>query len=664
MFNNFTANRSFLNIFIIYVVVSLVFVLVVRNYTANQFSREAVKVQSHISSMVDIRSGAVNSWIRAKDSSIFAVSENLTVKMFLASLLDKATSQDDILTQEQFTSAYLASVAQDAGFKGRARTEPVRANVPVTSDGSIILIDKAHKVVAGVDFADNLKPLVGDLMEVPNLPQISVLNTSADKNFYLRIIKRVQNVQSDDIIGHVVAIRKLDKDFFALLTFPPAGFVTSATELYRKHGSVLEPVSEKPSANVIAMQANNDLAQIYAVSNPDVIAEKNDNKGNKMLVTAKELGAPDLFMVHSISYKEAFAEARTNLRHLRTMSYLFVLMLGAIMLFVWKHSTSEKFRKLLKELQEKTRLLEMITRNQIQSMFLINEENNVAFGNRVFERKNKIKDESEFKDKPLENVVGKAAADEYLGLAIRAQESNEPVSTLNRHKVAGKERFVQQKAIPINDISMNGYFKGALIIENDISELINERVKYEQNLSNSIEILVRIIENRSQYFHNHGQQVHDLSVMVSDSLGVQERHRRAVDFASRISNLSLALLPRDIINKQGELTKEEKEMFNSVPQKTIAIVKDFNFDSPVIETLEQMNEHIDGTGPLKLKGEQIAISARIIKVVNDYVAMTSPRPYRDKLTPEQAIENLLKGKDSKYSKEVVFALANIVSRHK
>lgn len=663
MFKDLKTGKNISLIFVIYVAVCIVFILVVRNFTGNQMEKELVKVQTHISSLIDIRSAAVQNWIQDKKGAVESVSNNLTLKMYLSAINNPATDKDDVLTQEQFTAAYLNSVADNAGFRGKLKDNAIRANVEQNSAATLIVVDKKFNATLSVDYADNLAPIIGELMALPNEKEATIITNEKDGASYLRIIKKINNLQSDDAIGYVVAVKKLDKDFFKLLDFPPVEYRTSNSEVVFKKGTVLQYITDKPGSNsVIALQGNEELAELYAVNNPDIIAQKNNANGEKVFVSAKDLGYDGIFLVHSVSYKESYVDAVKNAKSLRVISYLICLILGAVLAFVWKHSTSEKFRKLLAEVQEKQRLLQMISENQIQSMFLIDNDRNVVFANKVFEKKNKMKDVSEYKDKPLENVVGAGASQDYLDLVHKAQEAHHSVTSLSKTKTAHRERYVQQRAIPISVDETDNHFHGSLIIENDITDLINERLKYEENLNNSIEILVKIIENRSKYFHNHGQQVHALSARIGNNLDISENHKKAIEIASRISNLSLALLPRNLINKEGELTKEEKDLFNSIPQKTIEIIKDFNFDSPVIETLEQINERVDGKGPNKLAGDNIIIGARIIKVVNDYVAMISDRPHRKALAPEAAIENLLKDKDTKYSKEVVFALANLVSK--
>ena len=53
------------------------------------------------------------------------------------------------------------------------------------------------------------------------------------------------------------------------------------------------------------------------------------------------------------------------------------------------------------------------------------------------------------------------------------------------------------------------------------------------------------------------------------------------------------------------------------------------------------HERRDGTGyPFQLKGEEIPLYARIIAVADAYDAMIEDRPYKKKLTVEEALEEI------------------------
>jgi HD-GYP domain-containing protein (c-di-GMP phosphodiesterase class II) len=56
------------------------------------------------------------------------------------------------------------------------------------------------------------------------------------------------------------------------------------------------------------------------------------------------------------------------------------------------------------------------------------------------------------------------------------------------------------------------------------------------------------------------------------------------------------------------------------------------------------HEAFDGTGyPMHLTGDAIPLSARILAVVDAWDAMTSNRPYRSGMSPDQATSILING---------------------
>jgi HD-GYP domain-containing protein (c-di-GMP phosphodiesterase class II) len=95
-------------------------------------------------------------------------------------------------------------------------------------------------------------------------------------------------------------------------------------------------------------------------------------------------------------------------------------------------------------------------------------------------------------------------------------------------------------------------------------------------------------------------------------------------------------------------------------QSSVSLLEKIEFDGPVVDTLRQAQERYDGTGPLKIKGENILITARIIAVANAFVGMVSKRSYRAALAPDEAIKNLLGLIDTQFDKRVVIALAHFI----
>ena len=73
------------------------------------------------------------------------------------------------------------------------------------------------------------------------------------------------------------------------------------------------------------------------------------------------------------------------------------------------------------------------------------------------------------------------------------------------------------------------------------------------------------------------------------------------------------------------------------------------------------HEHWDGSGyPDRLHGGQIPIGSRIILACDADVAMTTRRPYRNALTPQQALAELRAGAGRQFDPQVVEALLDVL----
>ncbi|MDO8614444.1 MAG: HD domain-containing phosphohydrolase, partial [Dehalococcoidia bacterium] len=69
-------------------------------------------------------------------------------------------------------------------------------------------------------------------------------------------------------------------------------------------------------------------------------------------------------------------------------------------------------------------------------------------------------------------------------------------------------------------------------------------------------------------------------------------------------------------------------------------------------------ERYDGMGyPRSLRGTDIPLEARIFSVVDAYDAMVSPRPYRQTLTYEEAVREIICHAGSQFDPQVVAVFA-------
>jgi HD-GYP domain-containing protein (c-di-GMP phosphodiesterase class II) len=95
------------------------------------------------------------------------------------------------------------------------------------------------------------------------------------------------------------------------------------------------------------------------------------------------------------------------------------------------------------------------------------------------------------------------------------------------------------------------------------------------------------------------------------------------------------------LNKPGKLTNDEYEVFKKHPIFGRDILDPIKFLHPLIPGVHLHHERWDGRGyPLKLKGNDIPLIARIISIADTYDAMTSDRSYRRALPHEVALAEI------------------------
>ena len=94
-----------------------------------------------------------------------------------------------------------------------------------------------------------------------------------------------------------------------------------------------------------------------------------------------------------------------------------------------------------------------------------------------------------------------------------------------------------------------------------------------------------------------------------------------------------------------------------------AIVKPIRSLSKVVELVRCHHERFDGSGyPAGLKGDQLPLGARILSVADTYDSMVTDRPYRKRLSAEQARAELKRSAGTQHDPVAVEAFLRVLDR--
>ncbi|MGE4057051.1 MAG: HD domain-containing phosphohydrolase, partial [Vicinamibacterales bacterium] len=171
----------------------------------------------------------------------------------------------------------------------------------------------------------------------------------------------------------------------------------------------------------------------------------------------------------------------------------------------------------------------------------------------------------------------------------------------------------------------------------------------------TIETLAMAIDAKDQITHGHIRRVQTYAVGLARRVGVSdEKLIRAIEAAALLHDMGKLAVPEYILNKPGRLTGAEFEKMKVHASVGADILSAIDFPYPVVPIVRHHHENWDGSGyPANLRGTDIPIGARILSVVDCFDALTSDRPYRPKLTDDDAIAILLQRRGSMYDPLIV-----------
>lgn len=154
-----------------------------------------------------------------------------------------------------------------------------------------------------------------------------------------------------------------------------------------------------------------------------------------------------------------------------------------------------------------------------------------------------------------------------------------------------------------------------------------------------------------------------LATKVGMGLAYYGAELERLALAGLTHDIGIFAVPPSLVTKSGRLTQEERALIERHPELGFRLMKKLDREYDWLAQLVlQAHERLTGQGyPNKLKGRQISEMAQIIGVVDVFDALVSPRPYRRRLLPHEAIRELLVTERTSFPREIVKALVEQLS---
>jgi HD-GYP domain-containing protein (c-di-GMP phosphodiesterase class II) len=161
----------------------------------------------------------------------------------------------------------------------------------------------------------------------------------------------------------------------------------------------------------------------------------------------------------------------------------------------------------------------------------------------------------------------------------------------------------------------------------------------------------------------HTQRVSRIACTIAAEMGVRKEDIRLLQKSAILADVGKAEIAQTILAKPGALNEEEWKQMQRHPELGYELLVASAHLRDSSDIVRSHHERFDGQGyPRQLKGEEIPLAARIFAVADSYIAMTSDRPHRKKLTHETAVKEVLRNSLTQFDPEVVRAFVRCEER--
>ncbi len=199
--------------------------------------------------------------------------------------------------------------------------------------------------------------------------------------------------------------------------------------------------------------------------------------------------------------------------------------------------------------------------------------------------------------------------------------------------------------------------KSLQLLADHMREILGYQLTLSQFSGSYVHILKTLAvlqDNLVPHTVGYSELMSRYSIVIAKEMGLEEDVIRDVALAAYLSNIGVMGISADLVNKEGKFSDDEFERMKLHAEVGASIVESTLGNARVASYIMHHHERMDGNGyPAGLKGNEIPVGARIIGVVQTFLAVINGRKYRDPLPFHKALLTLTAAGGSQLDPDIV-----------
>jgi HD-GYP domain-containing protein (c-di-GMP phosphodiesterase class II) len=171
---------------------------------------------------------------------------------------------------------------------------------------------------------------------------------------------------------------------------------------------------------------------------------------------------------------------------------------------------------------------------------------------------------------------------------------------------------------------------------------------------NAMMLIAKLRDEDINTYH-HGVKVALYLIALGRHLGFPKAQLRDLGLIGMLADIGKIKLPRTLLAKPGMLSPAEFELVKSHVNVGLATLNGAaDLPALVLQGILQHHERLDGSGyPSGLTGDQIGVYGQMTAIADSFSAMTTPRPYANSSSPQEALLKLYEWGGSSFSTSLI-----------
>ena len=160
----------------------------------------------------------------------------------------------------------------------------------------------------------------------------------------------------------------------------------------------------------------------------------------------------------------------------------------------------------------------------------------------------------------------------------------------------------------------------------------------EARLDRVAEAFAGIVDAKSPYTARHCAGVAEIADGIASTMGLDDPTRRLLRRAALLHDVGKLGVSNRILDKPGPLSDGEWSAVRRHPRLSMVILRAVPALAPVARLSATHHERLDGSGyPYGLTAGELKLPDRVLQVADVTDALTSERPYRQALAPDEVL---------------------------